>query len=130
MKRGSWKPCAKLIASVMAKMIALFPKMGRKGWRHCCFSSHLGKKNPHFPFAGAVCAALRVIYLEKNKQFRKCSPENVVSQTNLKPGWNQMRNFMSDISSLLGQGAVLSLVTQSLSFFFAHLQWHTIKAWL
>lgn len=98
-KRGSWKPCAMLIASVIAKMIALFPRMERKGWRHCCSLSHMGKKILLFSLAGAICAAPRVIYLEKNKQFRKSSPYNVVSQTNLKLGWNQMSNLMSAISS-------------------------------
>lgn len=84
------------------------------------FVTHVGK-NPHFSLAGVVCAALRGIFLEKDKQFRKGSPGNVVSQTNLKPGWNQMSNLMSDMSSLLGQGKALDLVTQSLSIF-AHLQ--------
>lgn len=90
---------------------------GEEGLETLLLFVSLGKKFPHFPFTGAVCAALRVIYPEKNKQFRKGSPENVVSQTNLKPGRNQMRNLVSDIASLLGQGTDLGLVTQSLSFF-------------
>lgn len=43
-KRGSRQTCAMLIASVIAKMIALFPRMGRTGWRHCCCLSYMRKK--------------------------------------------------------------------------------------
>lgn len=97
-KRGSWQTCAMLIASVIAKMIALFPRMGRTGWRHCCCLSYMRKKNLHFPSAGTDWVAPSMIYLEKGKQFSKGSPENVVRQTKLKPGWNQMSNLISDIS--------------------------------
>lgn len=56
------------------------------------------EKNLHFPSAGTDWVAPSMIYLEKGKQFSKGSPENVVRQAKLKPGWNQMSNLISDIS--------------------------------
>jgi len=64
------------------------------------------KKTLHFPSAVTDRVALRMTYLEKCKQFSKGLSENVVRQTRLNPGWNQMSNLISDISSrhiLLGR---------------------------
>lgn len=43
-KGGSWQTCAMLIASVIAKMIALFLRMGRMGRGCCCCLSYTRKK--------------------------------------------------------------------------------------